>query len=112
MVKSPLVITVNSSFPEMEHFASALATAGLLSRHVRPYTNKGRRWERALEHFPPFGRAYGKTIGRRTLVAGLPSAFVREHAVTLDFFMALAIRIPLRHQFVQSISMAINPTIS
>lgn len=91
----------------MEHFASALATAGLLSRHVRPYTNKGRRWERALEHFPLFGRAYGKTIERRTLVTGLPSALVREHAVALDLCLALAVRIPLKNRLVRLIDAAL-----
>ena len=108
MLKNPHILTVNSSFPEMEHFAAGLATEGILSCHVRPYANKKRGWEQTLEHLPFFGKAYGRTIGRRTLVTGLPSTLVREHAVTLDLCMALAVRIPVKNRLVRSIDAVLS----
>ncbi len=108
MLKNPHILTLNNSFPELEHLAAGLATAGFLSRHVRPYSNKGRGWERTLSQLPFLGKVYRRTIGRRKLVGGLPRALVREHAVTLDLCMALAVRAPQKHQLFRSLNTALS----
>lgn len=93
MPRSTLV--VNSSFPELDHLAAGLAEAGLLSRYVRPYSNLGRTWERAIARLPLMGDVYRRTIGRRTLPAGLTARMIRESAVIQDVVLALAQRAPL-----------------
>ena len=108
MFKNPFVLTVNSSFPELEHLAAGLATAGLLSLHVRPYANKGRPWERALSQLPFLGKAYGRTIGRRTLAVGLPRARVSECAVMIDLCMAIAVRAPQKPKIIRSFNAALS----
>lgn len=105
---SPLVQTINSSFPELEHIAAGLANAGMLSRHIRPYAHKNRNWESALKHLPIIGNAYDKTLGIRTLVPGLPSVLVREYAIAHDLCMALAVRIPFNHQQTKSMVKALS----
>jgi glycosyltransferase involved in cell wall biosynthesis len=60
-----LVINFNS--PELNYLALSLARDSTLAGYVRPYVNKGRFWERGLEHIPLAGRLYKRTFGRRKL---------------------------------------------
>lgn len=107
MFNSDFVLTVNSSFPEMEHLAASLAEIGLLSCHVRPYINKGRKWEQTLKNAPLLGNVYNRTFGRRKLCPGLPENLVKECAVSIDLLMAAAIRIPLNNRHIRSFNSAL-----
>lgn len=89
-----MFLIVNSSFPEVDHLAAALADLGLLSAYVRPYANLGRTWEKHLAKFPDLGEVYGRTFGRRRLPGPLTKADVREAGVLWDFLMAAHGRLP------------------
>jgi glycosyltransferase involved in cell wall biosynthesis len=91
-------LCINTSFSEMDYLAGESAQRGLLSRYIRPYTNKGRIWERAIASIPGAGDYYSRTFGRRRLPEGLPPAYVREAAVALDVAMALV------HRFVGNVT--------
>lgn len=90
-----MVLIVNSSFPEVNHLAAALAELGLLSAYVRPYANLGRAWEKQLAKLPGLGQVSGRTFGRRQLPEPLTKADVREAGVLWDFLMAAHGRLPV-----------------
>jgi glycosyltransferase involved in cell wall biosynthesis len=94
MKNSAPVLVINSSFPEVNHLAAALAEVNLLSCYVRPYANMSRGWERAIARFQALGRAYVRTLGRRVLPLPLSTEYVIEVAIAPDFTMALYARLP------------------
>lgn len=112
MLKSPKVLTINSSFPEIEHLSAGLAEAGLLSCHIRPYVNKGRIWERVFKVASLRSHAYNRTIGRRKLVNGLPSNRVRENGIPIDICMALAARMPIDTKLNQLIGFTLSQALT
>jgi glycosyltransferase involved in cell wall biosynthesis len=89
------VVVANFVAPEINRLSVALAQRGALRWYVRPYVNKGRRWERGIEAVPRIGGLYTRTLGRRTAPAGLPLQKVIEAGVTRDFLAAMAGRMPL-----------------
>lgn len=94
-MSSPKVLVANLSAPEISRLAAELARRGALTHYVRPYTNKGRAWERLLERTPMLGRTYMRTLGRRVPPEGLPLRQVVEAGVLHDFAMAGIGRVPL-----------------
>jgi glycosyltransferase involved in cell wall biosynthesis len=99
----------NLSAPEITRLAAELARRGALSHYLRPYTNKGRWWERLLERSPLLGKLYGRTLGRRVPPEGLPLDRVVEAGVLEDFALATIGRLPLfgtqrRRRIVQAAS--------
>jgi glycosyltransferase involved in cell wall biosynthesis len=86
------VFVVNTGFSELDNLAAALAGAGLLSRYVRPYVNKGRGWERFLGSLPGAGDLHRRTFGRRLLPSGLSPEAVHEAGRIADFAVAIASR--------------------
>ncbi len=101
------MLVVNSSFLELDHLAAELAEAGLLSHYVRPYSNLGRTWERAIAMLPMMGEGYRRTIGRRTLPHGLTSRDVCEAAMIQDWALAFAERVPLPRQLTKGLRAAL-----
>lgn len=89
-----MILMVNSSFPELDHMAAALAEAGMLSVYVRPYANLDRRLEKVLAELPGLGQVYARTFGRRRMPEPLGVAHVHEAGVALDFLMAAQDRLP------------------
>jgi glycosyltransferase involved in cell wall biosynthesis len=108
---SPRVLVATLSAPELSRLAIELDRRGSLTQYVRPYTNKGRIWERMLEHTPKLGSLYRRTLGRRVPPAGLSPAKVIEAGTLQDFAAAGIGRLPLgsaehRHRLVQRMSFA------
>jgi len=91
---APAVLVANLSAPEINRLGAELERRGVLYRYVRPYINKGRWWERAVERAPGVGAAYDRTLGRRMPPAGLPLHRVVEAGVTQDFGAAVVGRLP------------------
>ena len=90
----PRVVVVNFNSPELNFLAIELARQGRLARFVRPYVNKGRGWERALERMPLGGGVYARTFGRRRLPDPALARFTREAGVLYDWCSAIAGRSP------------------
>src|SRR5207249_4794037 len=88
-----MILTVNTSFPELNHVSAGLAEVGLLSAYVRPYANLERKWERRLAAMPGLGQAYTRSFSRRQMPSPLSAANVHEAAVVLDFLMAAHARL-------------------
>jgi len=84
---------VNFSAPELNQLALHLAQEGRLDRFVRPYLNKGRRWERLLGGVPGLGGAYARTFGRRTLPSRALVRRAEEAGVIPDIAGALVGRL-------------------
>jgi glycosyltransferase involved in cell wall biosynthesis len=82
------VLVANLSAPEITRLAAELARRGQLTHYVRPYTNKRRPWERALERTPRLGAVYMRTLGRRVPPEGLPLERIVEAGVIEDFAAA------------------------
>ena len=91
-------MVANLSAPEINRLGIELERRGVLRRYVRPYANKGRRWERAIERMPGVGRIYARTLGRRSPPTGLPLDRVIEAGITQDFLAAAIGRLPLLPQ--------------
>jgi glycosyltransferase involved in cell wall biosynthesis len=89
------VLVANLSAPEINWLTLELEHRGVLESCVRPYINKGRVWERLIEHTPGIGTVYGRTLGRRKPLTGLPLKRVTEAGVTQDFLAAAIGRLPL-----------------
>lgn len=89
-----MILVVNSSFPELDQLAAALAEAGMLSSYVRPYANLDRRWEKVLAELPRLGRIYTRTFGRRKMPAPLGKECILETGILWDFLMAAHARLP------------------
>ncbi len=87
-MSSTKVLVANLAAPEISRLAAELARRGALTHYVRPYTNKGRSWERLLERTPMLGHTYMRTLGRRVPPEGLPLTQVVEAGVLQDFAMA------------------------
>lgn len=87
-MNSARVLVANLAAPEISRLATELARRGMLTHYVRPYTNKRRVWERALERTPILGRFYLGSLGRRVPPEGLPIAQVIEAGVLQDFAVA------------------------
>jgi len=96
-----MILVVNSSFPELDHLAAALAEAGMLSVYVRPYVNLDRRWEKVLAALPGLGQAYTRTFGRRRMPAPLSRTDVLESGLLWDFLLAAHGRLPIATPFYQ-----------
>ena len=77
----------------MNYLAAALANFGYLKTYLRPYTNKGRAWERCLGQIPGLSTIYQRTFGRRRLPPGIDPSGVLEVAVLVDFLAACASRL-------------------
>jgi len=77
-------IVINSSAPELNHLAVALAEASILKKYIRPYACQDRLWERIVKNFPGISNLYNKTFARRVLPPMLPSRLIHEAAVTPD----------------------------
>jgi glycosyltransferase involved in cell wall biosynthesis len=89
------VLVATLSAPELSRLAIELDRRGALTHYVRPYTNKGRAWERILEQTPKLGALYKRTLGRRVPPEGLSLARVVEAGVLHDFAAAGIGRLPL-----------------
>lgn len=89
-----MILTVNSSFPELDHIAAQLAETGLLSTYVRPYADLDRRWGKVLAALPGLGQVYARTFGRRRMPAPLGKAHICEAGILWDFLMAAHGRLP------------------
>jgi glycosyltransferase involved in cell wall biosynthesis len=87
------VLVANLSAPEIARLAAELERRGVLRQYVRPYVNKGRRWERFVASAPGVGRTYARTLGRRTPPPGLPPGKIREAGVGRDFAAAAIARL-------------------
>ncbi len=87
MNKNNGVLVVSYSAPELNHFATALATQGLLQAYIRPYANQHRDWERAINASPGLGRIYARTFGRREMPPEL-KGHIKETAVLQDLMRA------------------------
>ena len=87
MNKKNGVLVVSYSAPELNHFATALATRGLLQAYIRPYANQRRDWERAMNALPALGRIYARTFGRREMPPEL-KGYIKETAVWQDLARA------------------------
>jgi len=85
----------------MDYLAAESARIGLLSRYIRPYANKGRKWERTIASLPEAGDIFRRTFGIRSLPEGLHPGYVQEAAVSLDIAMALADRFPVSSGWVR-----------
>lgn len=90
------VLVVNTSFPEINHFAAAMADNGLLSKYVRPYANMGRAWEKLIGNIPLMRGGYDRTFGKRRLPEPLDAQCVVSAGVLLDFLKAVHYRLPLQ----------------
>ena len=91
----PRTLVVNFNAPELNALALALAQADRLERYVRPYVNKGRRWERLLAGVPLAGRAYASTFGRRLMDDPALACLTRESGVRPDVLAAITLRLQL-----------------
>ncbi len=89
----PRTLVVNFNAPELNALALALAQAGRLERYVRPYVNKGRRWERLLARIPLAGRVYASTFGRRLMDDRTLARLTRESGVLPDVLAAATMRL-------------------
>jgi len=97
LANAPAVLVANLSAPEINRLGVELEQRGVLYRYVRPYVNKQRWWERAVERAPGVGAHYRRTLGRRAPPAGLPLDRVIEAGVAQDFAAAVAARLPFGH---------------
>lgn len=86
------VAVIDFNAPELTQLALGLARRGRLHAFVRPYVNKQRPWERALERLPGFRRAYRETFGRRRLADPALAALTWEAGVLPDAVAALLTR--------------------
>ncbi len=93
------ILVINSSFPEVNQLAAALAEHDLLSHYIRPYANLGRVWEQGIAKFPGVGKTYSRTFGCRIMPEPLSRVNVKETAVLLDMVMALHSRLPIKAQW-------------
>lgn len=86
------VSIVNFNAPELHQLGVYLAESGQLETCVRPYLNKGRWWERALERSPVIGKHYRSTFGRRALNSAAFNRLAVERGVLADWLAAAVVR--------------------
>lgn len=89
-----MILTVNTSFPEMNHLAAGLAEARLLSNYVRPYASFGRNSPQQLANVPWADTFYARSFGRRALPEPLSPSRIRQAGVITDFLLAAHARLP------------------
>ena len=114
---SPRVVVVNFNAPELNQLAVALARSGQLQGFVRPYVNKGRAWERALQSLPVAGRLYAGTFGRRRLDEPALAPLTREAGVAADMLSAAVGRahvLPddVRHRWTNGLRMHVREAVA
>jgi glycosyltransferase involved in cell wall biosynthesis len=114
---SPQVLVINFNAPELNQLAGALARDGHLKHFVRPYVNKGRGWERALQGMPLAGRLYEQTFGRRRLQEPQLAALAHEAGVVFDWCSALvgrtlALPVHLRHRWTNALHMQLRQAVA
>lgn len=91
-----LILVANTSFPELNHLAAALADVGALSCYVRPYATYCNR-SPVLNRLPGLGRVfYAHSFGRREMPIPLNPSSVMPVARGWDFAHAVATRLPAR----------------
>jgi glycosyltransferase involved in cell wall biosynthesis len=113
----PQVLVINFNAPELNQLAGALARSGSLKHFVRPYVNKGRLWERALQALPLGGSAYEQTLGRRRLDEPALAALTKEAGVPFDWCSALVGRAlflpdPLRHRWTNALHQQVRHAVA
>jgi glycosyltransferase involved in cell wall biosynthesis len=86
------VSIVNFNAPELHQLGVYLAETGQLASCIRPYLNKGRWWERALERSPIIGPYYRSTFGRRALNSTAFNRLAVERGVLADWLAAAVVR--------------------
>lgn len=112
---SSLVVNFNS--PELNQLALALARRGELAAFVRPYVNKGRSWERALESLPLAGSLYAGTFGRRRLLDEVLRSPTQEAGIAPDMLAALVSRMgflpnPVRHRWANALYKSVRVSVA
>lgn len=113
----PRTLVVNFNSPELNQLALALAGCDALHAYVRPYVNKGRRWERALSALPLAGRAYATTFGRRSMSDPRLAALTHEAGVWPDLCAASIGRLHLlpprtRHHWTNRLVMSVREAVA
>jgi len=88
----PKVGIVNFNAPELHQLGVYLAETGQLESCIRPYLNKGRWWEKALENSPIIGKHYRSTFGRRALNSDAFNRLAVERGVMADWLAAAVSR--------------------
>ena len=83
---------VNFNAPELHQLGVYLAETGQLESCIRPYLNKGRWWEKALERSPVIGKHYRSTFGRRALNSEAFNRLAVERGVMADWLAAAVSR--------------------
>ena len=86
------VSIVNFNAPELHQLGVHLAETGQLESCIRPYLNKGRWWEKALERSPLIGKYYRSTLGRRALNSEAFNRLAVERGVMADWLAAAVSR--------------------
>lgn len=110
-------VVVNFNSPELNYLAGSLADDGQLARYVRPYINKRRAWERALERSRFTREWYSKTFGRRTLPDDRLASLTTEAGVLYDISAALVARarrisVPLRSNMTVKLHEAVRHAVA
>ena len=110
-------LVINFNGPELNHLALSLARESALAGFVRPYVNKGRRWERVLEAMPLAGNVYRTTFGRRKLQDPQLNQLTFEAGVGPDLIgsaLGRATWIPahLRHRWVYEMQEAVRSAVT
>jgi len=96
--KSPQILVINTTFPEVNHLAAALAKEQMLSKLIRPYANMGRQWEKNFATIPSLGRIYDRTLGRRKMPQPLSPSLVNEAAIIQDLAFTLHHKLPIQYR--------------
>lgn len=113
----PRTLVINLNAPELNALAAALVSSGCLVGFVRPYVNKGRKWEQVLASAPLAGPFYRSTFGRREVASPALSALTDEAGVWADLCSALVTRLPLvspqaRHRWANRLRMRLRDGVS
>ena len=109
----PRTLVVNFNSPELNQLALALVDDGALGAYVRPYINKGRRWERALSALPLADHLYNGTFGRRRMTDPRLAALTHEAGVLPDLLAAaigrvMALSAETRHRWAHRLYMSVR----
>ncbi len=114
---SPHTLVVNFNSPELNQLAIALAHQNKLGAYVRPYVNKGRRWERALAALPLAGSVYTSTFGRRRITDPALAERTHEAGVVFDLCAAAIGRLhalppSVRHRWTNRLYMKVREAVA
>lgn len=113
----PRTQVVNFNAPELHQLALALAHVDALVAYVRPYVDKGRRWERTLQSLPGIGPAWNASFGRRTIADAGLAALTREAGVLPDLCAAVLHRasslpVAWRHRLTSRLHRAVREAVA